>query len=280
MTLSVRIENEPALENSNLIPVSAFIVCKNEERHIAQCIESLSIFDEVIVVDSFSTDRTPEICKSYNVNFIQRTWPGYREQKEFAANSAKYKWVFFLDADELLTDELRDEILELFKPENKDNLESCDGYYVCRVMFFLGKWWRKGGWYPDNVIRLFKRSKTSWLGVDPHEVVTVDGVLGKLNGEIEHFSYDNLSDQVDKLSSHAKTRAVADSKMGKKVSINKIFINPVLRFLKFYFLKKGFLEGFPGLIVAILEAYYTFLKYVYLWELNRMEEMEANVNRR
>ncbi len=275
MTFAVSIENNEQQGLSELIPVSAFIVCKNEERHIAQCIESLNFFDEILVVDSFSTDRTPEICRTYtNVTFIQKPWLGYRAQKEFAANSARNEWVFFLDADELLTKELRAEVIDLFRPENSARLESCDGYYVCRVMFFLGKWWRKGGWYPDNVIRLFKKSKTSWLGVDPHEVVTVDGKLGKFSGEIEHYSYDNLSDQVNKLSSHAQTRARADSLLGKKVSRIKMFINPILRFYKFYILKKGFLEGFPGLIVAILEAYYTFLKYVYLWELNQKEAQD------
>ena len=272
MTSAVSIEASLQVVEATLIPVSAFVVCKNEEKHIAQCLESLNFCDEILVVDSFSTDRTPEICKSHNVTFIQRSWPGYREQKEFAANSAKNEWVFFLDADERLTEDLKIEILNLFKPENSETLNSYDGFYVCRVMYFLGKWWRKGGWYPDNVIRLFKKSKTSWLGIDPHEVVTVDGKLGKLNGEIEHFSYDNLPDQVNKLSSHALTRARADSLLEKEASISRMFVNPILRFLKFYFLKKGFLEGFPGLIVAILEAYYTFLKYVYLWELNREKD--------
>lgn len=272
MTPAESIEDKEKEVVSEQIPVSAFIVCKNEERHIAQCIESLNFFDEILVIDSFSTDSTPEICKAYhNVTFIQKPWLGYRAQKEFAANKVRNEWVFFLDADEILTSELREEIVDLLKPENSARLESCDGYYVCRVMFFLGKWWRKGGWYPDYVIRLFKKSKTSWLGVDPHEVVTVDGKLGKLKGEIEHFSYDNLSDQVNKLSTHAQTRARADSLGGKKASTAKMFINPVIRFFKFYILKKGFLEGFPGLIVAILEAYYTFLKYAYLWELNRKE---------
>lgn len=274
MISAVRAPEEITVQQVGLIPVTAFVVCKNEERHIAQCLDSLSFCQEIIVIDSFSSDSTPEICKSYpNVTFIQRPWPGYREQKEFAASIAKFKWVTFLDADEKMTAELRDEILELFKPENLSQLESYDGFYACRVMFFLGKWWRKGGWYPDNVIRLFKTSKTSWLGVNPHEVVTVDGRVGKLKFEIEHFSYDDLPDQVKKLSSHALTRAEADFRRGKSSAPIKMFFNPILRFFKFYFIKRGFLEGFPGLVVGVLDAYYTFLKYAYLWELNRAKKL-------
>ncbi len=258
------------------IPITAFVVCKNEERHIAQCLDSIDFCEEIIVIDSFSTDSTPEICKGYpNVTFLQRPWPGYREQKEFAASICKFKWVTFLDADERMTEELKEEIINLFKPERLDYLESYDGFYACRVMYFLGKWWRKGGWYPDNVIRLFKTSKTRWLGVNPHEVVTVDGRVGKLKGEIEHYSYDDLPDQVKKLSSHALTRAQADFRRGKNPITLKLFFNPLLRFFKFYFIKLGFLEGFPGLVVGILDAYYTFLKYAYLWELNRVKKLEG-----
>lgn len=269
----VSLEDERRIrsENSRRLPISSFLVCKNEETHIAACLDSLSFCDEIVVVDSFSTDKTLEICKNYNVRLLQREWPGYKLQKEFACSQTKHEWVLFMDADEVVSQELREEILSLVSDPNNEKIKQYSAFRVKRAMFFLGKWWRKGGWYPEHRIRFFRRDAVEWIGKDPHENVRVHGKIGDLSGEIFHFSYDDIPDQIKKLSSHAFVRAKSDFDSGKVVSFEKLFIRPLLRFLKFYFIKKGYREGMSGLIVAVFESFYTFMKYARLWELCRVK---------
>lgn len=260
------------------LPISSFLVCKNEEVHIGACLESLSFCDEIVVVDSFSTDNTVEICKKYNVRLMQREWPGYKLQKEFACNQTTHDWVLFMDADEVVSPELREEILSLMNNPQSEVLQKYSAFRVKRAMFFLGKWWRKGGWYPEHRIRFFKRNAVEWIGKDPHENLRVEGEIGDLEGEIYHYSYDDIPDQVQKLASHAFLRAKFDFESGKKVNFEMLFIRPILRFLKFYFVKKGYKEGMPGLIVALFESFYTYMKYARLWELERITRAQNEEN--
>ncbi len=262
---------------ANKIPLSAFLVCKNEESHIESCLKSLSFCDEIVVVDSFSTDRTPEICKSYGVTFYQRDWPGYRAQKEYACSLATNDWVFLVDSDEVVSDGLRQEILSLLENRHNLKISNYNGFFVGRVMFHMDKWWKKGGWYPEKKLRLFKKNSVTWGGIDPHEKVIIDGQVGNLAGELEHFSYDSLNDQVKKLLSHSSLRAKEEYNLGRRVNLFDIVIRPILRFVKFYILKKGFLEGTPGLVMGILEAYYTFLKYAQLLEIERKNKTENKI---
>lgn len=263
-------------ESKKRLPVSSFLVCKNEEAHIEECLKSLDFCDEIIVVDSYSTDRTLEICKKFNVKLIQREWPGYKIQKEFACNQTKNDWVLFMDADEVVSYELRAKILELISNPNDVRLKKYSAFRIKRVMFYLGKWWRKGGWYPEYRIRFFKRNKVQWVGAEPHENLNVNGNIGELEGEILHYSYEDIPDQVKKLSSHAFTRAKFDYDFGKRATFYDILAKPPARFLKFYFVKKGFLEGSAGFIVAILESFYTYMKYARLWELERIDKQNKN----
>jgi glycosyltransferase involved in cell wall biosynthesis len=247
--------------------ISAFVVCKNEERHIGLCLKSLSFCDEIVVVDSFSTDRTIEICSQFNVQVIQREWPGYRAQKEFACSQMTHDWVICLDADEYVSDPLREEVLSILEGTSRFSMGHYSGFYLNRVMFHYGKWWRKGGWYPEYRLRLFRKNEARWVGREPHENVEVDGPTTKLQGELYHFSYEDFSDQLQKLTSHAFTRAKVDFADGRTATISDMLFKPWLRFIKFYFLKKGYKEGKPAVVVGITEAFYVFLKYAKLWEL-------------
>jgi len=140
----------------------------------------------------------------------------------------------------------------------------------------MDKWWRKGGWYPEKKLRLFRKDPVTWGGIDPHEKVIIDGKVGSIGGELEHFSYDSLNDQVAKLLSHSSLRAKEEYKLGRRPNLFDLVVRPILRFFKFYILKKGFLEGTTGLVMGVLEGYYTFLKYAQLLELVRKNENSSN----
>jgi glycosyltransferase involved in cell wall biosynthesis len=261
-------------------PISAFVISYNEEDQIAQCLESLRFCDEIIVVDSFSTDRTAEISRELGVRVIQRKWSGYRDQKEFGLQATSYEWVINLDADERVSPELRNSILQVLRQEHQrkqNNFAQCaeafDAYDVNRVVYHLGRWWRVG-WYPEYRTRFIRKSKVTWGGVDPHEKVIVSGRTSRLEGELHHFSYDDLAEQLHKLNSFSSIRAREEYKLGKRASVFKMFWNPSVRIFKFYFLKKGYKEGLAGAIVAVVEGFYTFMKYAKLWECEYSENAE------
>ncbi len=265
---------EPEERNAERETISAFIVCFNEEDQIRDCIESVAFCDEVIVIDSRSTDRTVEIANELGAKVIQRDWPGYRRQKEFGLSQATSTWVLNLDADERVSPELRDAIIEVLERSYREKAEglpsTCkDGYDLSRVVFYLGRWWRKGGWYPEYRVRLFRKAVTTWGGKDPHEKAVVDGSIGKLSGELQHYTYRCMSEQLDRLHGYASIAAQEDNSRGRRFRLSKLILNPCLRAFKFYVLKKGYREGMAGFIVAVIEGYYTFLKYAKLWELQR-----------
>lgn len=245
--------------------VSAFIICCNEEKNIERCLESIRWCDEIVVVDSGSTDRTVEIARRFTDKVHQRSWPGFVAQKQFALSQCQCDWVLNIDADEVVSPELRTEIQrELAQPAN-----SADGFLLSRVVFYMNRWWRRGGWYPEYRLRLCRRNKTTWGGDDPHEKAIVQGEVRKLGGELQHFTYSNLSSQVNTLNKFSQTAAETMHRKGERFAFHKLFVRPLSRFFKFYFLKGGLREGLPGFIVAVLEGYYVFLKYAKLWELEK-----------
>lgn len=253
--------------------VSAFVITFNEEDQIRACLESLAFCDEVVVIDSFSTDRTVEICEAFGARVIQREWPGYRDQKAFGLASCTHEWVVNLDADERVSKELRESIVGVLREdyacEHGSAVKSTDqinGYSISRVVYHLGRWWRRGGWYPEYRVRFFRKSKVSWGGVDPHEKPIVEGKVARLGGEIYHFTYKDLGEQLERLQTFSSIAAEEEYKMGRRASLRHLLFNPFLRAFKFYILKKGYREGVAGLVVSIIEGYYTFLKYAKLWE--------------
>ncbi|RMG39605.1 MAG: glycosyltransferase family 2 protein [Candidatus Dadabacteria bacterium] len=246
--------------------ISAFIICCNEEADIRRALKSISWCDEIIVVDSGSTDRTLEIAREFTDKIYVREWPGFVKQKAYGLSVCTHPWVLNIDADEVVTEGLRDEILELLSREQSGETLA-DGYEIKRLIYYLGKWWTKGGWYPEYRLRLLRKEKASWGGRDPHEKAIVNGAVGRLNGHIEHYTYGSLSDHIHAVNSHSSAAAQALFNEGVKPSYLKIFFNPWYRFFKFYVIKQGYREGIRGLFVAIVEAFYVFLKNVKLWEL-------------
>ncbi|MCQ2286461.1 MAG: glycosyltransferase family 2 protein [Bacteroidales bacterium] len=239
--------------------LSVVIITYNEERNIARCLESIhTIADEVVVVDSFSTDATPQICQQYGVRFIQHEWEGYVKQKNYANTLTSNDLILSLDADEALSEELKSSILDL-KEQNIENRV----FSMNRLMNYCGKWIHHGGWYPENKIRVFDRRHSYWIGQKVHELLFVpdDFQVIKLNGDLLHYSYYTIEEhrrQFDKFSTLSSEEIVEN---GKKPSLFKAYMHGFWRFVRDYFFKLGFLDGRYGWIIAKINANYNFMKY-------------------
>ncbi len=241
--------------------ISGVIIAFNEEKNIERCINSLrKVCDEIIVVDSYSTDRTEEICRSLNVRFFQNPFGGYREQKNYALQFASFDYVLSLDADEALSVELEESILKV-----KDNLKF-DGYYVKRLNNYCGQWIYHSNWYPDWKLRLFKKDKGHWGGINPHDrfELTKKSTSSHLQGDLLHWVLSTYEEHIAKTNNFSTIAAREYYKLGKKSSYLKIILNPSWRFVKAYFLKLGFLDGFNGFVICSLSAHTSFLKYMKL----------------
>ena len=259
---------DPRFSPTRRASISAFVVCCNEERNIRRCLESLKWCDEIVIVDSGSTDRTLEICQEYTSRILHRKWNGHSEQKQFALAQCRGEWVLNIDADEEVSTELKSQILKVLAlPERRR--AAIKGYDVCRVVYFLGRWWDHGGWYPEYRMRFFQRRSASWGGVNPHEKALIDGKVRRLKGVIYHYTYSGIPHQIECLNRHSSNSAKYLYLSGKRTCAANIVLNPAFRFFKFYVLKLGFREGTAGFVVGCIEACYTFLKYVKLWEIQR-----------
>lgn len=236
--------------------LSATIVTLNEERKIARTMESLRCCDEIVVLDSGSTDRTCAIARSLKARVIEEPWRGYAAQKNRAAECASNDWILSLDADETLTEELEGEIL-LLKQEGFER----DAYRMPRMAQYLGRWIRHGGWYPDRKVRLYDRRKATWLGDFVHESVAVQGTTGELRGALHHFTCDSLSEHLQTLDRYTTLAAAELRANGRTPGLARMLFDPAWTFLRTYLLRRGFLDGFPGLAIAYFAALYTFLKY-------------------
>ncbi|HWP59047.1 MAG TPA: glycosyltransferase family 2 protein [Candidatus Acidoferrales bacterium] len=243
--------------------ISAIVVCFNEEKNIGACLESLTWCDEIVVVDSFSTDRTVEICRRYTDRVIQRPWTGYRDQKAFAHSQATKEWVFLVDSDERVPDALRDEIHDALAGDGGRYA----AYAVPRLVYYLGRWWWRGGWYPDYDIRLFRRELAWWGGLDPHERILVRGRTRKLRNPLHHYSYRDIADHVDRINRFTDISSRELSKNGQRWRWRESLLHPPFRFLRSFVWKRGFLEGPAGFFVAATAAFYVFIKYAKLREL-------------
>lgn len=252
---------------ANPVKISAVIITFNEERHIGRCLDSVAqVADEIIVVDSFSTDKTREICNSRNVKFIQHDFEGHIEQKNYAVSCADHDHVLSLDADEALSDTLIQSIKSV-----KGNWR-CDGYAFNRLTNYCGKWIRHSGWYPDTKTRLWVRSKGRWGGVNPHDHVEMDNScrVCHLAGDLHHYSYLSIRDHINQINRFSEIAARAAHAKGRRAGLlADIVLNPFLTFFKKYFLKLGILDGYEGFLIAIHTAYGKFLKYIKLRELQR-----------
>lgn len=251
--------------------VSAIVVCFNEEDRIEGCLKSLAWCDEIVVVDSFSTDNTPEIGRRLAHKFIQRPWPGYREQKAYAHSLATKDWVLLVDSDERVTPELQKEIGERLAQDNG----AYAGYAIPRLVRYLDRWWWRGGWYPDYDVRLFRRERATWGGVDPHEKIIVDGKVGRLNQPLHHYTYRSIDDHVQRINRFTTISSAELHKSGGRWRLSDALLRPAVRFFRSYILKRGFMEGFAGFYVALTAAVYVFLKYAKLWELELKDKRDG-----
>lgn len=241
--------------------ISATLITHNEEKNIAEALQSLSWADEILVVDSGSSDATIEICRGFKSTVLHRDWTGYVDQKNFAIEKAQSDWIFSLDADERASSNLISEIQEL----NRRGFSS-SGYRIPRVAFFMGRWIRHGGWYPDYQLRLFDRRSGRWEGGHVHESVKTKGNTEFLNGEILHYTYRNISEYLERLETYSSLAALDYLEKGKKAKLPGLMFNPFAAFLKSYLLKRGFLDGTPGFMVAVMGAVSVFFKYAKLYE--------------
>ncbi len=252
--------------------ISATVICFNEEGKIAKCLDSLQgVADEIIVVDSFSTDRTKEICLSYsNVQFFENPFAGHIEQKNFALGLCNFDYILSLDADEALSPELKESILQI-----KDNL-SLNAYRFNRLTDYNGFWVRHCGWYPDTKLRLIKKGTASWQGKNPHDLLIPQHAekVGFLKGDLLHYSYDSITDHVNQTNKFTTIAAKAAYESGTRSGLFKILTRPPLKFLKDYFLKGGILDGRYGLVICTINALSAFLKYSKIKELQDSKKID------
>jgi len=243
-------------------PISVYVLTYNNRRTIERCLQSLTWADELVVVDSLSTDGTLEICKRYTEKVYQRPWSSHRDQYQYAADLTTHEWIMFVDADEEVPLELVQEIRNELDGKNSP----FDGYLIYRRTYYLGRWIRYGGWYPDGEIRLYRRDKGRWEG-GLHAKVTVDGRVGVLKNQYLHYTYRDISDQIQTIDRYSKISAEDMAQSGEKFSLFKLLFHPPFRFVKEYLFKLGFLDGLPGLIIVVSTMFYVFIKYAKLWEL-------------
>ena len=248
--------------------LSVVIITFNEERNIGRCLESVKdIADEIVVVDSHSTDNTKLICETYGVKFIEHDFEGYIRQKQYAISQAAFPHQLSLDADEALSGELKTEIKRI-----KENWQ-CDGYRMNRLANYCGKWIRHSGWYPDTKLRLYDSTKGKWQGVDPHDkyMMVPGSSEGFLKGDILHYTFNTIEEhlrQVEKFSTISAREHVA---IGKPVCFFMIITNPFIKFIRNYLLHFGFLDGYYGFFICLIAARYTFLKYRKALQLKRLK---------
>jgi glycosyltransferase involved in cell wall biosynthesis len=258
-----------ARQNPFVPNVSVTIITFNEAEHIAAAIDSASWADEVIVVDSGSTDDTVRIAERKGARVSTRAWTGYVDQKNHAATLAAHDWIFSLDADERIPPPLASEIRSLLQSEPTRR-----AYRVPRVAFHLGRWIRTTDFYPDYQTRLYDRRVARWQGQHVHESVRVDGGPGQLTNDLQHYSFRDLSDHVARLNQYAALAARQMHEAGRRASAADLLIYPPAAFLRNYILRRGLLDGGAGLVISIVNSYGVFLKFAKLWELQRTPDSQ------
>jgi|TARA_B110000908_G_scaffold72439_1_gene87444 glycosyltransferase involved in cell wall biosynthesis len=244
--------------------ITAIIPTLNEEIHIDEAIKSVGFADEIIVIDSFSSDKTLELAQKHNVKIIKRKFDDFSTQKNFAIDQALHDWIYILDADERVTAEVEKEILEAVENPGKHV-----GFYVKRSFYLSGKKVKFGGFQRDKVIRLFLKEFCRYNGNHVHETIAANGELGFFRHKIDHYSYRNYDHYISKLNHYAALRAKQMQSQGKTVNLYHILIKPPVRFFVHYVVRLGFLDGFSGFLIAKTHAYGVLTRYIKLWLFNQ-----------
>ncbi len=243
--------------------ISVILITHNEEENIVECLQSVSWADEIIVIDSKSTDRTVELAKQFTSKVYVTEWKGYGGAKNYALSKATSKWILWLDADERVTPELAYEIKSIVCNQQ----EEFTAYKVPRRAYFLGKWIKHCGWYPGFVVRLFKRDASEFNDSRVHEKIKVHGEIGTLKNDLLHFTDHTLFHYVDKFNRYTTLAAEDLFDKSKKISLYDLMIRPLYLFIKMFIVRLGFLDGMHGFILSILSANYVFVKYAKLREI-------------
>jgi glycosyltransferase involved in cell wall biosynthesis len=254
----------PDAQPEERIPISVYVLTCNNERTIERCLASLEWADEIVVVDSGSQDATLDICRRFTDRVYHREWTGHQDQYQYAADCTAHRWVMFVDADEEIPHELAREIREALNADR----DRWNGYIVYRHTYYLGRWIAHGGWNPDYEIRVYDREKGQWEG-GLHAKVVVKGEVRRLRNYYAHYNYRDISDQVQTIDTYSAVAASDMLREGRRWSLANMLLNPLFRFLKEYVLRRGFLDGIPGLVIAVSNIYYVFVKHAKLWELER-----------
>ncbi len=254
------------------VDISAVIITTNEQERLGGALRSLKgLVKEIIVVDGRSQDDSVKVAKQHGARVFVRDWTNYSDQKNFGNQKASCPWILSLDSDERISPDLRQEV-KAWLPLEPD----CEGFSIPRQVFYMGRWIRHSGWYPDRRIRLFRKDKAVWEGEYVHEKLAFQGRLKKLRGPIHHFTYRSLAEHVARLNTFSGLGAKKLYSGRKKCRWYHLLFWPVGRFLRTYFLKRGFQDGFAGLVIAVLNAYAIFLRYAKLREIwKKGEKIES-----
>ena len=236
--------------------VSVTIITKNEEKNIARCLESVRWADEIVIVDTFSTDRTVEICRRFTDKVFEENWLGYGPQKNLCAERASNRWVLNVDADEVISTECAEAIQKLLSSKPEFPL-----YRFPRKNFIADRWVRHAGWYPDLISRLYDRDRVSFSDSMVHERLIPDDNGGVINHPILHYSFAGMEDYIQRQNRYSSLYAEEKKRLGWRAHWTHLYLRPVWMFLKTYFIRQGFREGFLGIFLSLSMAFYTYLKY-------------------
>jgi glycosyltransferase involved in cell wall biosynthesis len=244
--------------------LSVTVITKNEAADIGEALASVAWADEIVVVDSHSTDDTVAIARQYTDRVVVRDWPGYIDQKNYAASIASHDWILSLDADERVTPQLATELQAL-----KAGAPPEAAFRIPRVTWHLGRWIRTTDWYPDYQLRFYDRRAAQWTGKYVHEAVSVSGTIGQLRGELQHYAYRDIADHLETIDRYTTLAARQMHESGRRAGLLQIAGHPPLAFLRNYLAHGGIRDGAAGFIISAMNAYYVFLKFAKLWELQR-----------
>jgi glycosyltransferase involved in cell wall biosynthesis len=246
--------------------LSVTVISRNEAANIDEALTSVAWADEIVVVDSCSTDDTVAIARRHTSRVVVRDWPGYVDQKNYAASIASHDWILSLDADERVTRHLAGEIRAIVEEGPRQA-----AFRIPRVTWHLGRWVRTTDWYPDYQTRLYNRQAARWTGRYVHEAVTVQGEVGQLRGELQHYAYRDITEHLETIDRYTTYAARQMYEAGRRAGVAQMACLPPLAFLRNYIARGGIRDGIPGFVISALNSYYVFLKFAKLWELGSRE---------
>jgi glycosyltransferase involved in cell wall biosynthesis len=251
--------------------LSVTVIALNQEANIGECLASVSFADEIVVVDTGSTDRTVELARTYTDRVLTAAWQGFGRTKNYALDQARCEWVFSLDTDERVSPALQSEIQAVVQADGP-----LTGYRVPRKNYFCGRWIKHLGWYPDYTLRLFRKDQGRFRDREVHEEVLVNGLVGNFQTPLDHYSYRSVSEYVIRMDRYARLAAQEMAQAGRRPLPGELVFRPGLAFLHLYFIRLGFLEGRPGYGLAVLMSLYKFLKYYYLREILQGRNLDGH----